>query len=218
MSKKTIILTFALVLCLVLSQAVFADDVEYSNEIKPLKVRDGYSLEEAFWFNPTVYAVDVLQFIQAYMLPDDPVTFYKAAAEYTDEQIEESFVIYQSFFEPDYVGYVNFNFSCDVEAFAKEVGFEFDPDASYVFSILFEDVAEIVDIFPRGVGRASSYDTFRRAAIHLAYYAAENGTTPGFQTCYDYIEQIMAYYQQQFDAAMEAEAAATAETAEGGAQ
>ncbi len=208
MSKKSVILAVALVLCLVFAQSVFADDVEYPNEYRPLKVRDGYSLEEAFWFNPTIYAVDVLQFTQAYMMPEDPVSFYKSAASYTDEQIEECFVIFQSFFEPDYVGYVNFNYSCDVEAFAASVGYEFDPEGSYVFSILFEDVSEIVKIFPRGIGRANAYDTFRRSALQLAIYALENGTTPGFQVCYDYIEEIFAYYQQQFEEAMEAEAAA----------
>ena len=217
MKKKTIILAVALVLCLVLAQSVFAAD-EYSNEYRPLKVRDGYSLEEAFWFNPTLYATDVLQFTQAYMMPEDPVTFYMAAANYTDEEIEEIFVIYQSFFEPEYVGYVNFNYSCDVEAFAESVGYSFDPDGSYVFSILFEEVEDLVDIFPNGIGRTNSYDTFRRAALQLAFYAKKNGTTPGFQVCYDYIQQILAYYQEQFDAAMEAEAAANAAAEEAAAE
>ncbi|MBR2281685.1 MAG: hypothetical protein IJ863_03575 [Spirochaetales bacterium] len=214
MKKNTVILAVAMVLCLVLAQSAFAADGDYPSEFRPLEVKDGYTLEEAFWFNPTLYAADVLQFTQAYMLPEDPVTFYMIAAGYTDDQIEETFVIYQSFFEPDYVGYVNFNYSCDVEAFAESVGYEFDPEGSYTFSILFEEVEDLVDIFPRGIGRANSYDTFRRAALQLAFYAKKNGTTPGYQVCYDYIQQILAYYQEQFDAAMEAEAAATAATEE----
>ncbi len=210
MKKKSIILAVALVLCLVFVQSAFAEETTYSDEYKTLKIRDGYSLEEAFWFNPTVYSVDVLQFTQAFMAPDNPVEFYLTAAGYTDEEIEDSFVIFQSFFEQDYVGHINFRYSCDVEEYAKIVGYDFDPDSTYVFSIFFENVEDVMALFPRGIGRANAYDTYRRAALQLAYFAAINGTTPGFQVCYDYIQQVFAYYQDMFDAAMEAEASAEA--------
>ena len=136
------------------------------------------------------------------------------AAEYTDEDIENNYIIYQAFIEPEYAGYVNFEYSCDVEAYAESVNYFFDPELSYVFSIIFEDVADIVEMFPRGIGRTNAYDTFRRCALQLAVYAAKNGTTPGFQLCYDIIQDTLAYYEQQFEEAMAAEAEATGNVVE----
>ena len=209
MKKKSIVMIIAVVLCVFIAQSAFALDPSLSNVYLPLEVKDGYSLTEALWFNPTIYSVDVLQFIQAYLDPENPVEFFLSAAEFTDEQIEDNFVIYQAFIEPDYAGYVNFEYSCDVEVFAESVNYVFDPDVPYVFSIIFEDVADVVDIFPRGIGRTNAYDTFRRVAFSLAVYAFKNGTTPGFQLCYDIIQETLAYYEQQFEEAMAAEAAAT---------
>ena len=209
MNKKSIVMIIAVVLCIIVAQSAFAYDTSRSNVYLPLEVKEEYTLEEALWFNPTIYAVDVLQFIQAYLDPENPVEFYMTAAEYTDEDIENNFIIYQAFIEPEYAGYVNFEYSCDVEAYAESVNYFFDPELSYVFSIIFEDVADIVEMFPRGIGRTNAYDTFRRCALQLAVYAAKNGTTPGFQLCYDIIQDTLAYYEQQFEEAMAAEAEAT---------
>ena len=214
MNKKSIVTIIAVVLCIIVAQSAFAYDTSRSNVYLPLEVKEEYTLEEALWFNPTIYAVDVLQFIQAYLDPENPVEFYMTAAEYTDEDIENNFIIYQAFIEPEYAGYVNFEYSCDVEAYAESVNYFFDPELSYVFSIIFEDVADIVEMFPRGIGRTNAYDTFRRCALQLAVYAAKNGTTPGFQLCYDIIQDTLAYYEQQFEEAMAAEAEATGNVVE----
>lgn len=214
MNKKSIVMIIAVVLCIIVAQSAFAYDTSRSNVYLPLEVKEEYTLEEALWFNPTIYAVDVLQFIQAYLDPENPVEFYLTAAEYTDEDIENNFIIYQAFIEPEYAGYVNFEYSCDVEAYAESVNYFFDPELSYVFSIIFEDVADIVEMFPRGIGRTNAYDTFRRCALQLAVYAAKNGTTPGFQLCYDIIQDTLAYYEQQFEEAMAAEAEATGNVVE----
>ena len=214
MNKKSIVMIIAVVLCIIVAQSAFAYDTSRSNVYLPLEVKEEYTLEEALWFNPTIYAVDVLQFIQAYLDPENPVEFYMTAAEYTDEDIENNFIIYQAFIEPEYAGYVNFEYSCDVEAYAESVNYFFDPELSYVFSIIFEDVADIVEMFPRGIGRTNAYDTFRRCALQLAVYAAKNGKTPGFQLCYDIIQDTLAYYEQQFEEAMAAEAEATGNVVE----
>lgn len=209
MNKKSIVMIIAVVLCIIIAQSAFAYDTTRSNVYLPLEVKEEYTLDEALWFNPTIYAIDVLQFIQAYLDPENPVDFYLAAAEYTDEQIEENFIIYQAFIEPEYAGYVNFEYSCDVEAYAESVDYHFDPNVPYVFSILFEEVADVAPMFPRGIGRANAYNTFRRCALQLAIYAAKNGKTPGFQICYDIIQETLANYEKQFEEAMAAEAAAT---------
>ena len=117
MNKKSIVMIIAVVLCIIVAQSAFAYDTNSSNVYLPLEVKEEYTLEEALWFNPTIYAVDVLQFIQAYLDPENPVEFYLTAAEYTDEDIENNFIIYQAFIEPEYAGYVNFEYSCDVEAY-----------------------------------------------------------------------------------------------------
>ena len=210
MKKRTIVLIAALVLCLVAVQGVFADDVVYPTYFRQFEVRseeEGYTLEEAFWFNPTIYCIDVLQFTQVYMMPDDPVSFYMSAAEYTDEQIEDNYIIFQSFIEPAYVGMVDFKNSCDVEAYAESLGYEFDPSVSYGFDILFEDLSAVTELFPRGIGRTSAYNTYRRTALQLAFYAAKHGKTPGADVISNYLTQIFEYYERQYEEAMEAEAA-----------
>ncbi len=210
MTKKHIVLTAALVLCLVLAQSVYADEVQYPSDFREFPVRsreEGYRMEEAFWFYPTVFAADVLQFTQAYLMPEDPVSFFLAAGQYTDEQIEENFVIFETFVEPEYLGVANFAQSADVEAYAAATGYEYDPDLQYDISVLFEDLSYIAELFPRGIGRAGAYDTYRRTALQLAFYAYRNGKTPGFDFLNDYFTQLFAYYEMLFDEAVESEAA-----------
>ena len=204
MTKKSIILVIAVVMCLFAVQGVVAAETE---DYRALDYsREDFSLEEAFWFNPTVYSVDVVQFLQAYLDPENPVDFFYKAAVLEDEDIESLFPIYQSFMEPELAGLVSFDNCCDVEAYAASIGYSFNPDTTYSFSYYFNDLKDVASIFPRGIGRANSYDTFRRTAIHLAWYATKYGTTPGFENSYAYIEAVLAYYEQQFEEAMEAEA------------
>ena len=104
MSKRIMVLAMALILCLVLAQGVFAEDNQYPTYYKPFRAKsvdDGYTLWDALWFNPTIYCLDVLQFNQVYLMPDDPVTFFLEAAAQTDEKIEEDYFIYGSFVEPE---------------------------------------------------------------------------------------------------------------------
>ncbi|MBP5757117.1 MAG: hypothetical protein J6W39_05990 [Spirochaetales bacterium] len=214
MTKKSLFLTVAILVCLVLTQGVFA--LDYPNDYKKFEVKgekeNFYSLEEAFWFNPTVYSLDVLEFAQAYLNPDDPVGFFLEAAEYTDEQIDDAAIIFQSFIEPDSVGAFPYLYRCDLEALAESIGADlFDADARYEFSFYFEDPSCMAELFPRGVGRTDAYNTFRRCALSLAIYAQKHGNAPGFEACYDYIQKALAYYEEQFNAAMEAEAQAAAE-------
>ncbi|MCQ2412587.1 MAG: hypothetical protein MJ057_06475 [Sphaerochaetaceae bacterium] len=208
MTRKSIALIVAIVVCLVFTQAVFAEATQYPTEFKQLDYEaESYSLSDAFWFNPTIYAVDMLSFLQAYLKPESPVEYFLAASQYTDEQIEEEFVIFQAFTEPEYVGFVNFVYTCDVESYAQSLGYVFDPELSYSFSNMFEELSDIAAIFPRGIGRTDAYNTFRRTALHLAWYAREYGKTPGFDACSQFIDYIISYYEQQFEEAMAAEAA-----------
>ena len=73
MNKKSIVTIIAVVLCIIVAQSAFAYDTSRSNVYLPLEVKEEYTLEEALWFNPTIYAVDVLQFIQAYLDPENQV-------------------------------------------------------------------------------------------------------------------------------------------------
>ena len=210
MKKRLIVLAAALVLCLVMAQAVFADDVQYPSEFKQFVYKGdegGYPLDEAFWFFPTVYATDVLQFVQAYLMPEDPVTYFLSAGQYTNEEIEEDFVIFQTFMNPEYLGVVNYGDSADPEVYAEKNGYEYDPSITYNISVLFPDFSYIADLYPRGIGRADAYDIFRRAALQLAFYAAKNGNSPCFTRIDDYLTQMFAYYEQLFDEAVESEAA-----------
>ena len=215
MTKKAFFLIVAMLACLVLAQGVFA--LDYPDDFKMFEVKgeeeNFYSLEEAFWFNPTVYSLDVLEFAQAYFDPENPVEFFFEAAEYTDEQIEEAALVFQSFIEPDSAGAFPYGYRCDLEALAESVGYAdlFDKDARYEFSFYFEDPSCMLELFPRGVGRTDGYNTFRRTALSLAFYAKKHGNAPGFEACYNYIQQAFAYYEEQFNAAMEAEAQSTAE-------
>ena len=77
MTKKAFFLIVALLACLVLAQGVFA--LDYPDDFKMFEVKgeaeNYYSLEEAFWFNPTVYSLDVLEFAQAYLRrPNTPTS------------------------------------------------------------------------------------------------------------------------------------------------
>ena len=54
-----------------------------------------------------------------------------------------------------------------------------------------------------------SPDSFRRTALQLALYVRAHGTTPGAAYCSELIEQIIAFYQQQYQDAMQAEEEAT---------
>lgn len=214
MTKKPFFLVVAILVCLVLVQGVFA--LDYPDDFRMFEVKgeqeNYYSLEEAFWFNPTVYSLDVLEFAQAYFAPEDPVGFFLDAAEYTDDQIDDVAIVFQSFIEPEAVGAFPYLYRCDLEALAENLGADlFDPDARYEFSFYFEDPSTMLELFPRGVGRTDAYNTFRRCALSLAIYARKHGNAPGFQVCYDYIQSALAYYEEQFNAAMEAEAQATAE-------
>ena len=220
MSKRSAIVIIALVLCLVLAQGVFAEGKVYPNEYKIFEVKgeeeNYYSLAEAYWFNPTVYSVEVLEFLQAYLSPDDPVSFYMDAAQFSNEDIDQYVVIFQSFLEPEYVGAIPFEYRCDIEALSEFLGYDlFDPEGRYELTYYFEDPHFLVQLFPRGIGRANAYDIFRRCALHLACYTAVNGITPGSLACYDYIQTMIAYYEEQFNEAMEAEALAEAERENG---
>ncbi|MBQ7645308.1 MAG: hypothetical protein IJS84_09820 [Spirochaetales bacterium] len=216
MSKKLTLMIVVLALCLVFAQSAFAEEKTYPDEYRMFEVRgeaeNFYSLEEALWFNPTVYSVEVLEFLQAYLQPEDPVSFFLDAATYTDEDIDENAVIFQSFIEPDYAGAMPYLYRCDLEALTENLGYDlFDPEGRYEFSFYFEEPGDFAALFPRGIGRANAYDTFRRCALSLAFYAKAHGEAPGFKVAYDYIQQAFAYFEQQFLAAMEAEAQATAE-------
>ena len=213
MSKRIAVLAIALILCIVLAQGVFAEDNQYPNIYKSFEAKsndDGYTLEEALWFNPTIYCIDVLQFNQVYLMPEDPVTFFLEAAEQTDGEIEDDYYIYGSFIEPEYVGRLSFALSCDVEEYANLIGYVFDPSFSYSLSNVFTDLETVADIFPRGIGRANAYDTYRRTALQLAFYAGKNGKTPAFDLINEYLDAAFAQFEKQFEEAMEAEAAATA--------
>jgi len=214
MSKKAMVI-IAVVLCLFCMQSVFAGK-EYPQEYRVLEVKgeeEGfYTLAEAYWYSPTIYSVEVLEFLQAYMMPEDPVAFYLQAAQMTDEEIEECGVIFMSFVEPEYAGNIRYEYRCDLEAIVDLLGYEYnDPAQPYELSYFFETPEFFNELFPMGIGRANAYDSFRRCAIHLAFYAAKHGSTPGFQVCYDYIQDALDYYESQFDSAMEAEAIYEAE-------
>ena len=211
MSKRSVIIVLAIVLCLVFAQSAFAEEKEYPNEYRMFEVKGAaegyYTLAEAYWFNPTVYSVEVLEFLQAYLSPEDPVTFFLDASKLSNEDIDQYAVIFQSFLEPEYVGAFPFEYICDIEALSDMLGYDlFDPAGQYELSYHFEDPHFFIELFPRGIGRANAYDTFRRCALQLAIYANIKGSTPGFQTCYDYIQDMFAFYEEQFDAAMDAEA------------
>ena len=210
MSKRSVLVVLAIILCLAFAQSAFAEEKDYPNEYRMFEVKgegEGfYTLAEAYWFNPTVYSVEVLEFLQAYLLPEDPVTFFLGASEFSDEEIDEHAIIFQSFLEPEYVGALPFGYICDIESLSEMLGYDlFDPAGQYELSYHFEDPKFFIELFPRGIGRADAYDTFRRCALQLAIYASINGKTPSFQTCYDYIQGMFAYYEEQFDAAMDAE-------------
>ena len=210
MSKKSVLLAVVLVICLVFTQGLFASDVEYLNEYRQFEVKDEYTLAELFWFNPTVFCIDVLQFIQVYLAPEEAFDFYLSAASFSDEQIEEIFPIFQSFFQPEFLGVLDFSYTCDYELMNEETDYlNVSYDEMYVFSTVFEDPAYVSLIFPRGIGRANSYDTFRRTALQLSLFVRKYGTTPGAAYCKELINQIIAFYQQQYQDAMIAEEEAT---------
>ena len=214
MSKRSAIAIIAVILCLAFASSAFAGDKVYPGEYRIFTVKDEaedfYSLEEAYWYSPVIYSVEVLEFVQAYLEPDDPVSFFLSAAECTDEEIDQYAVIFQSFLEPEYIGALPFEFRCDIEALVEYLGYDlFDRNGRYELSYYFEDPAFLAQLFPRGIGRANAYDTFRRCAVHLAFYAAKHGTTPSFQICYDYIQYMLSYYEQLFNDAMASEAATT---------
>lgn len=213
MKKRISIAAIALILCLVFAQSAFA--VEYSDAAKPLDTtRDTYSLKEAFWFNPTLFTVDVVQFLQAYLAPDAALEFYMDAAQFTDDEIEEYFPIYLSMIEPELAGYYNYYYMCDLEEFAEAVGYVFDPTMDYTLDEIFTTREQLNEIFPEGISRTAPYDTFRRTAIHLARYVAKYGKTPAFDEMFEYIDYVFAMYMQQYEEAMAAEAAAQSQQVE----
>ena len=216
--KKSVVMIIAVVLCIIVLQGAFASD---PNEYRQLEVKEGYSLEEVLWFRPTTYSVDVLQFLQAYLNPSNPKEFFVEAAGYTDEQIDEAYVIYQSFLVPELAGFIQYWIMCDYEAYYESLGMSItddnDPTALYAIDLPLEQaetVADIIPMFPRGIGRTNAYDSFRRAAIALAVYADRNGKTPSFDFCLEYIQAVLNYYEQLFNQAMESEAALGGEVVE----
>ena len=227
MSRKKTFIIVAMLLCLLFAQSVFAADATgdaapsekktYPDEYRIFEVKgeaeNYYSLEEAFWFNPTVFSIGTLDFLQAYFQPEDPVSFFLSAAEYTDEEIDSYAIVFQSFVEADYAGAFPYRYRCDLEALSEYLGYDlFDPEGRYDIFFYFEDPGCLSELFPRGVGRVDAYDTFRRCALSLAFYAKKHGQAPGFQAAYDYIQEAFASFEQQYNEAMEAEAQAKAES------
>ena len=199
--KKSAVMIIAVAISLVFLQGVFASAADTQNVYIPLD-KEEFTLDEVLWFRPTTYSLDVLQFLQAYLNPDNPKEFFLEAAAYTNEQIDENYVIFQSFF--DYEAYY--------ESIGRSIAEDNDPNGVYGLDVNFETVQDAANIFPRGIGRTNAYDTFRRCALHLAVYADRNGKAPGFQVCYDYIQYILSYYDQLFNDAMAAEDAAASGT------
>ena len=216
MTKRFAIILLSIILCLAFAQSAFAEGKEYPDEYRLFEVKgedEGYyTLEEAYWFNPTIYSVEALEFIQAYLEPDNPVEFFLDAATYSDEDIDQAVVIFQSFVEPEYVGAFPYEYRCDIEALSDMLGYElFDPTGKYELTYYYEDPSFFIELFPRGIGRANAYDTFRRCALQLAIYTSIHGSTPTFQILDSFIQDTIAQLEAEFAAAMEAEALAEAE-------
>ena len=60
MSKKSVLVAVALVICLVFTQGVFASEVEYPNEYRQFEVKESYPLAELFWRFPALCPVSTL--------------------------------------------------------------------------------------------------------------------------------------------------------------
>ncbi|MCF0237421.1 MAG: hypothetical protein HUK24_02385 [Sphaerochaetaceae bacterium] len=205
---KKALLTILLVLFMATSVFALEFNSNYYYQVDPQQV--DYSLKEAFWLSPTLYSLDVLQLMQAYMAPEDALEFFLDAAEFTDDEIEEVFYYYLAIMNPQYAGMVPFSYMADPEAYAESISYVYDNSVFYSLDSDFTTAEDLALVFPRGIGRTDAYNTFRRSAFALAVYVSNYGATPEADFCYYYIDQLMQYLMSQYEAAMEAEAAAQA--------
>lgn len=169
-----------------------------------------FSLEEVYYLNSAMLNSDMLQFLQAYINPDDPLSFYREAAEWTDEEIETNAFYYLSFVYAEIAGKIPFYYFSNIEEYikvtAQDVG-----QGPFGFSENITSFDDLRAIYPSGIVYCNPYDMLRTTARQLVYYIllhSEDGRSPSADVASEILDQIFAYLEQQYEEAMESEAAA----------
>lgn len=200
--KISSIAIFCIVLC------IFAVSTLSAKSYLPEVGQEEFYIDEVYYLNSAFVNADMLQFMQVYMAPEDPVTFYQTAANWTDEEIETNGYYYLSFIFPEIAGQIPFFYYADLEAFCFETNQDpgQGPFAVYENITTFEDLRAI---FPSGIVRCNAYDMVRTTARQLAFYCqvvSEDGLAPSAEFTAELINYIFEQIEAEFNAAMEAEA------------
>lgn len=176
----------------------------------PAEGQTEFSLEEVYYLNSAMLNSDMLQFLQAYINPDDPLSFYREAAEWTDEEIETNAFYYLSFVYAEIAGKIPFYYFSNIEEYikvtAQDVG-----QGPFGFSENITSFDALRAIYPSGIVYCNPYDMLRTTARQLVYYIllhSEDGRSPSSDVASEILDQIFAYLEQQYEEAMASEAAA----------
>lgn len=203
LNKKSFLTLFvALIIAIIGAQSVFAN--VYALDSK----KESFTLDEAYYINGPLFSADILQFMQAFQSPDNPLEFFKSASNYTDEQIEECFYYYLAFLAPNAVGQVEFKILADIDAFVERTGSELPKD-NINFQASFTNISDLSKIYPAGIVLTDAYDGFRTTARNLYYYTIENGKAPAYDNCMEILELIYQQIQQDYEAAINEEETTT---------
>jgi hypothetical protein len=204
---KSIKKTAVIMVCLI---AIFAGQNLAAASYLPADGQDSFSLEEVYYLNSAMLNSDMLQFMQVYMYPDDPLTFYQQAAKWTDEEIETNAYYYFSFVYSQIAGKIPFYYFSNLEEYIavteQDVGE--GPFQVYENITTFDDLKKI---YPSGIVYCNPYDMLRTTARQMVYYIAlqsEDGQAPSAAKAQEILDYLFQQIQQQYTAAMEAEAAA----------
>jgi hypothetical protein len=193
--------------------AVFAGQTLAAEAYLPADGQTSFSLDEVFYLNSAMLNCDMLQFMQAYMYPNDPLTFYQEAANWTDEDLETNAYYYFSFVYPQIAGQIPFYYFSDLEEYIavtqQDVGE--GPFEVYENITTFEDLRTI---YPSGIVRCNPYDMLRTTARQMVYYIAlvsEDGKSPSAEKADAILQYLFEQIQQEYENAMAAEQSAAAE-------
>lgn len=169
-----------------------------------------FDLEQIFHLHSALLSADMLQLLQVFVNPDEPLAFYKEASHWTDEEAEIYGRTYIGLMFPQLAGKIPFYYFSSLEEFCEATGQDLG-DGPFEQDEILTSMDELREIYPSGIVRANPYDMLRTAARQLAYWIelrSEDGKAPAAEKAQALVDFVVAQISKDYEARMAEEAAA----------
>jgi len=173
--------------------------------------RETVDLKDFYVISKAVSAADVLQFMQVYEAPESPLEFFTKASYFDDEEIENYFAYYLSFFNPEAAYKFSYIYFADRASYFKEMNIT-PQEKAYTLEEAFSNFTSLENlqlIFPAGIVDGNVYDVFRTCSRQLAFYVAlfsPDGNSPDYELCMNTLDAYYTALEENYQNVMEEEA------------